>query len=98
MKDSLSYLTVRFLIPHRGFLAHHGQANAGEVLHSSSYRSPDALQPGHWLVVGGAFSGADVAAEMAAEMSVTVAMGEPLWFIPRSGWKTPEQWKRNLVV
>ncbi len=62
------------------------QIHAGEVLHSSSYRSPDTLKPGDWLVVGGAFSGADVAAEVAAETSVTVAMGEPLWFIPRWGW------------
>ena len=58
----------------------------GPVLHSSSYRSPAALR-GRALVVGCAFSGADVAAELGAEPTaprVTVAAGQtPLWFVPR---------------
>ncbi|CAL1134034.1 unnamed protein product, partial [Cladocopium goreaui] len=58
----------------------------GPVLHSSSYRSPRCLPCGRLLVVGCAFSGADVAAELGAEPErrVTVAAGQtPLWFVPR---------------
>ena len=54
------------------------------VLHSSEYRSPSSFTNQRVLVVGNAFSGADIAAELSDHASeVTVAMRRPVWVIPR---------------
>ena len=35
------------------------------------------------LVVGSAFSGADIAVDLSGNASVTIACGQPMWYIPR---------------
>eukprot|EP00913_Durusdinium_trenchii_P003706 g3430.t1 len=59
------------------------------IVASGIFSEPNVTLPGldtfsGTLVVGGAFSGADVAAEIGEHNHVTVAMGsDPLWFLPR---------------
>lgn len=51
-------------------------------LHSSTYRSPDQLPEGPVLVVGGGNSGAQIAVELAGKREVTLAVSQPLKFMP----------------
>lgn len=62
-----------------------GSANfTGELLHTASYREPTRFRDRRVLVVGSAFSGADVAADIAGHAkSVTIAARRPLWYLPR---------------
>lgn len=56
----------------------------GKVLHAASYREPASFEGCRVLVMGAAFSGADIAAEVAGSArSVTVAARRPLWYLPR---------------
>lgn len=51
-------------------------------LHSSTYRSPDQLPEGPVLVVGGGNSGAQIAVELVGKREVTLAVSQPLKFMP----------------
>lgn len=54
------------------------------VTHSTTYRSPEEFADANVLVVGSAFSGADIAAEVATKANkVTVLVRRPSWFLPR---------------
>ncbi len=53
-------------------------------LHSSDYRSPAQLAPGPVLVIGGANSGVQIAAELAAAHEVTLAVGRRLTRLPQT--------------
>lgn len=52
-------------------------------LHSSEYRAPAQLPPGPVLVVGGANSGVQIAAELAATHEVTLALGRRMVRLPQ---------------
>lgn len=57
---------------------------SGRVLHSEAYKSPEEFAGSQVLVVGAAFSGADIAAELSrTAKSVTIAARRPLWYVPR---------------
>ncbi|CAE8603970.1 unnamed protein product [Polarella glacialis] len=59
-------------------------AFTGQVIHAASYREPSQFAGQRVLVVGAAFSGTDVAADLVgAAATVTVASRRPLWYIPR---------------
>jgi dimethylaniline monooxygenase (N-oxide forming) len=65
-----------------------GLANfSGQVLHSKDCRSAAALRSAfagkRVLVVGAAFSGTEIAAELANYARVTVTFRRPSWFVPR---------------
>lgn len=54
------------------------------VTHSTTYRSPKEFADARVLVVGSAFSGSDIAAEVATKAKkVTVLVRRPSWFLPR---------------
>mmetsp|Transcript_65861 Transcript_65861/g.122905 ORF Transcript_65861/g.122905 Transcript_65861/m.122905 type:complete len:513 (-) Transcript_65861:90-1628(-) len=56
----------------------------GDVIHSSNYKNPAPFKNKNVLVAGGAFSGADIAAETSSvATSVTIAAPRPVWYIPR---------------
>uniref|UniRef100_A0A7S4PXJ1 Flavin-containing monooxygenase n=1 Tax=Alexandrium monilatum TaxID=311494 RepID=A0A7S4PXJ1_9DINO len=56
----------------------------GRVTHACEYREPTPFAGRRVLVVGAAFSGADIAADLAgAAASVTIACRRPLWYLPR---------------
>ena len=59
-------------------------AGKGGVTHASMYREPGSFANQRVLVVGAAFSGADIAAEIATTAeSVVVSARRPLWYLPR---------------
>lgn len=56
----------------------------GEIIHAAEYCEPTRFASKRVLVVGAAFSGADIAGDLAGSAaSVTVASRRPLWYIPR---------------
>ena len=59
----------------------------GEVTHSAACGSAAALRARFTgkrvLVVGAAFSGTEIAAELAPRAHVTVSFRQPMWFVPR---------------
>lgn len=56
----------------------------GELLHAASYREPSVFQGRKVLVVGAAFSGADIAADVSGTAAnVIIAARRPLWYLPR---------------
>ncbi len=57
---------------------------SGLSMHSSNYRGPDQFRGRRVAVVGMAFSGAEIAAELAsAGIPVTAVVSRPLWIVPR---------------
>jgi len=57
---------------------------SGELIHAADYREPARFAGRRVLVVGAAFSGADLAVNLAGvAASVTVATRRPLWYLPR---------------
>ncbi|MGH3937582.1 MAG: flavin-containing monooxygenase, partial [Pseudonocardiaceae bacterium] len=59
-------------------------AFSGLSVHSSNYRGPDQFRGHRVAVVGMAFSGAEIAAELAsAGIPVTAVVSRPLWIVPR---------------
>jgi dimethylaniline monooxygenase (N-oxide forming) len=57
---------------------------AGQALHSSGYRGPAGLSGRRVVVVGTAFSGAEIAVELAeAGAEVAAVMARPMWILPR---------------
>lgn len=57
---------------------------SGEWIHAGEYRKPVRFAQRRVLVIGAAFSGADIAADLAGTAaSVTVATRRPLWYLPR---------------
>ncbi|CAK0889786.1 unnamed protein product [Prorocentrum cordatum] len=57
---------------------------AGQLSHASAYREPGPFEGKRVLVVGAAFSGADIAADIATTAaSVVVAARRPMWYLPR---------------
>ncbi|CAJ1410756.1 unnamed protein product [Effrenium voratum] len=57
---------------------------AGHVSHAADYRDPESFQGLRVLVVGAAFSGADIATELGGSAaSVTIATSTPFWYLPR---------------
>jgi dimethylaniline monooxygenase (N-oxide forming) len=56
----------------------------GRVLHSAAYRSPDELSGHRVVVVGAAFSGAEIGVRLAAcGAEVTLVASRPMWMVPR---------------
>jgi putative flavoprotein involved in K+ transport len=55
----------------------------GTVLHSIAYRSPEAFAGQRVLVVGGANSGVQIAAELASVARVSIAARRPPSFVPQ---------------
>eukprot|EP00439_Symbiodinium_sp_Y106_P025576 s633_g3.t1 len=55
----------------------------GLVCHAADYRKPEDFTGKKVLVVGSAFSGADIAVDLSGNASVTIACGQPMWYIPR---------------
>ncbi|CAE7541488.1 FMO5 [Symbiodinium sp. CCMP2592] len=55
----------------------------GLVCHAADYRKPEDFAGKKVLVVGAAFSGADIAVDLSGSASVTIACGQPMWYIPR---------------
>ncbi|CAE7259709.1 FMO5 [Symbiodinium natans] len=55
----------------------------GLLRHAADYRKPEEFAGKKVLVVGSAFSGADIAVDLSSCASVTVAGGKPMWYIPR---------------
>lgn len=75
-------------IPHFRGLDEFREAPGNRTLHSSDYREPSAFKERRVLVVGSAFSGAEIAAEIAGATSkiaesVTVTVRRPRWVLPR---------------
>eukprot|EP00971_Amphidinium_carterae_P166247 3295222-Amphidinium_carterae.2 len=66
----------------------------GETIHSSSYKDSAPYKNKTVLVVGAAFSGADIASLIShVARSVTVAAPRPVWYIPRFiGGKPLDLW------
>jgi dimethylaniline monooxygenase (N-oxide forming) len=60
---------------------------AGDLLHSADCGTAAALRARcagkRVLIVGAAFSGSEIAAELAPHARVTVSLRHPMWFIPR---------------
>ena len=52
----------------------------GEIVHSSSYRSPGRIKGNNIIVVGGAFSGAEIASDICinSDKKVTNIITNPL--------------------
>ena len=60
------------------------EAPGATVMHSASYREPGHFRGQRVLVVGAAFSGAEIAADLAGEARVTlVAAGRPHYYVRR---------------
>lgn len=57
----------------------------GQVLHSGDYKSCDAVKGDNVIVVGGAFSGSELAGDLSVNTNkkVTNIISTPLWVIPR---------------
>ncbi|WP_260508253.1 NAD(P)/FAD-dependent oxidoreductase [Cytobacillus firmus] len=66
-------------------------------LHSSEYESPDQLQSGTTVVVGGGNSGAQIAAELADHRDVYISVGHKPKFLPQDlGGKSIFWWFDKL--
>lgn len=57
---------------------------SGRILHSSNYRRPDIFAGQRIIVVGAGNSAVQIAVELAAEANVTLAVRNPLRFLPQS--------------
>lgn len=73
---------------------HGARVGPRRVLHSLELDSVDTIDAGHALVVGGAFSGCEIAAELArAGRTVTHVVRRPVWvigrYVPRGGGRDP---------
>ena len=56
----------------------------GRIYHSSQYKDPSIFRGKHVLVVGGAFSGSEIAADIAIEADKTTLLARrPMYYIPR---------------
>lgn len=55
----------------------------GEVLHSRDYRGPGPFAGRRVVVVGGGNSGVQIAVELARVARVSLAVREPVWFVPQ---------------
>lgn len=56
----------------------------GRISHAASYRGPEGFAGRRVVVVGGAFSGADIAAEISGCAADTVMLiRRPAWYVPR---------------
>jgi cation diffusion facilitator CzcD-associated flavoprotein CzcO len=63
---------------------------AGEVLHSSAYRSPSQAAGRRVLVVGGGNSGCDIAADVSASARrAFISMRRGYWFVPKHLFGVP---------
>ena len=57
----------------------------GRTYHSSEYKDPSIFRGKHVLVVGGAFSGSEIAADIASEADKTTLVARrPMYYIPRT--------------
>ena len=56
----------------------------GRIYHSSQYKDPSIFRGKHVLVVGGAFSGSEIAADIASKADKTTLLARrPMYYIPR---------------
>ncbi|CAM9401681.1 unnamed protein product [Chrysoparadoxa australica] len=57
----------------------------GETIHCADYDGPDRFAGKRVLVVGAAFSGADIASEISVEAASCISSaGSPMWVLPRT--------------
>jgi cation diffusion facilitator CzcD-associated flavoprotein CzcO len=63
----------------------------GTLLHSKDYKTPKDFESKRVMVVGGAYSGAEIAAEIAASAThVMNVVNNPFWILPRYISKSSE--------
>jgi len=56
----------------------------GKISHSLRYRGPETIEGNHVAVIGGSFSGSEIAADLArGGKMVTSVLRDPMWMLPR---------------
>lgn len=81
--DFVVVATGIFAKPSMG-LARGADSFGGKIMHAADYREPSSFCQKRVLVVGAAFSGADIAVEVARSgATVVVASRRPIWYLPR---------------
>eukprot|EP00929_Paragymnodinium_shiwhaense_P121370 TRINITY_DN9359_c1_g1_i1.p1 TRINITY_DN9359_c1_g1~~TRINITY_DN9359_c1_g1_i1.p1 ORF type:complete len:454 (-),score=80.93 TRINITY_DN9359_c1_g1_i1:332-1693(-) len=83
MYDKVVVAAGIFSRNHRGTLPQL-ECFQGRVMDSADYREPSSFAGERVLVIGSAFSGADIAAEVSTTAaSVEIAAPRPIWYLPR---------------